>query len=127
MIYSNLKTKAFQRFGLILLGLGAYSSVLYFFVCDETSRSVYLPLLILTSGALVAYELKMRITTKHITLDRRGELLMLIYYKWLGFSTKSIQVPITNVLGVKSYAKWLRIPSYGYKIGNKTKYGLIDT
>ena len=106
--------------------LGVYSGFVYFYLCDETSKSVYLPLIIMSAGALIAYELKMRMTTKFITLDRRGELVMLVYYKWLGYSTKSRQVPVINMLGFKNYSRWLKIPSYGYRFNNKINVGLIN-
>lgn len=80
----------------------------------------------MSAGALIAYEFKMRMTTKYITLDRRGELVMLVYYKWLGYSTKSRQVPVINMLGLKNYSRWLKIPSYGYRFNNKVNVGLIN-
>jgi hypothetical protein len=71
------------------------------------------------------YELKMRLTTNYISLDRRGEWAMIAFYKWLGFKTKTVQVPVSDLLGIKSYSRWMRIPTFNYRFGAKKNMGFI--
>ena len=79
----------------------------------------------LTAAALVMYEFKMRLTTNYIVLDRRGELAIFAFYKWLGFRTKNVQVPVSNLLGIKSYSRLFKVPTYYYRYGDKKKMGFI--
>lgn len=72
IIYNCQKERAFKRVGVLLTALTAYSSFLYFYLCDDITGSLYLPLLGLSVAAMVAFEIKTRLTLRYLVLDRRG-------------------------------------------------------
>lgn len=50
---------------------------------------------------------------------------MLIFYKWLGFNTKSVQTPVFT-LQIRSYSKWFQVPTIEYRLGHKKGIGFYN-
>ena len=50
---------------------------------------------------------------------------MLVFYKWLGLRTRSIQTSIFT-LQIRSYSRWLQVPTIEYSQGDQKKIGFYN-